>query len=73
MKLTLLQRVHEAKLMHQLKNSRAAETLLTRYNSLQGNVGAKDAPADPAAEEALPEDADAESKVEEAATEEAAT
>ena len=74
LKLTLLQRVHEANLMHQLKNPRAAETLLTSYNSLQGKVGAEGLPdfSDPAAEEEPAEEALAQEEVEEAATEEAA-
>jgi hypothetical protein len=74
LKLTLLQRVHEAKLMHQLKNPRAAETLLTSYNSLQGNVFAEGLPdlSDSAAEEEPAEEALEEEEVEEAVTEEAA-
>jgi hypothetical protein len=74
LKLTLLQRVHEAKLMHQLKNPHAAETLLTSYNSLQGTVSAEDWPdfSDPAAEEEPAKEALAQEGVEEAATKEPA-
>ena len=74
LKLTLLQRVHKANLMHHLENSRAAETLLKNYKVMHGRVGAEDAFADKeeaaaAAEEtaANREDASAETAAETAA------
>ena len=46
LKISLLQRVHKANLMHHLENPRAAETLLKNYEVLHGKVGAEDASAD---------------------------
>ena len=46
LKITLLQRVQEANLMHHLENSRAAKILLQKHNLLEGGV---DAPAQDAA------------------------
>ena len=51
LKLTLLQRVHKANMMHRLKNPRAASILLEKHNILQSGVEApaKNAPAEPEA------------------------
>ena len=60
-KMSLLQRVQKASLVHHLGDPRAAETLLKNYEALHGRVGAEDASAD---EEEAAAEPDAESDAE---------